>query len=163
MFELLKEFAIKSLGQLLPFLVRWYYKPEKLAGKIKIQIRSSGDGVIFDCGELPYVRAWLEITNLSPFPVEFERVYGHFWYGTRLSPFFFLKRFGVESAHDTEIFLEADLTNAQAEYIKRNKGKMEHKLSVSVSAYVLCKVNNFEIQREVRTNNARLQNVGGNA
>ena len=81
MFEILKEFAVKALGRVLPFLVSWYYKPDKLAKKIKIQVRGAGDGVVFECGELPYVRAWLEITNLSPFPVEFERLHGHFWYG----------------------------------------------------------------------------------
>jgi len=158
MFEILKEFAVKALGRVLPFIIRWYYKPEKLAKKIKIQICGVGDGVVFECGELPYVRAWLEITNLSPFPVEFERLYGHFWYGTRLAPFYYLKRVRVEPAHDTKIFLEADLTRPQADYIKRNKDqRLEQKLSVS--AYVVCKVNNIEIEREVRTNNARLQNA----
>ena len=158
MFEILKEFAVKALGRVLPFLVGWYYKPDKLAKKIKIQVRGAGDGVVFDCGELPYIRAWLEITNLSPFPIEFERLHGHFWYGTRLAPFYFLKRIKVEPAHDTEIFLEADLTRPQADYIKKNKERhMEQKLSVS--AYVVCKVNNFEIEREVRTNNAHIQNA----
>lgn len=162
MVELLQEFIIKVLGRVLPILVRWYYKPEKLAKKIKIQVHSSGDGVIFDCGEMPYARARLEVTNLSPFPVELERVYGHFWYGTRLSPFLYLKRVKVAPAHDAEIYIEADLSSAQVSYIKRNKVRMEQGMDqkLSVSAYVLCKVNNFEIQREVQTNNARLQNTG---
>ena len=37
MFEILKEFAVKALGRVLPFLVGWYYKPDKLAKKIKIR------------------------------------------------------------------------------------------------------------------------------
>ena len=38
MFELLKDFLLKTLGIALPFVVRWFYKPAKFASGIKVRI-----------------------------------------------------------------------------------------------------------------------------
>lgn len=158
MHNLLTDFFVKVLGKLLPFMIRWYYKPEKIAQKIIIRIRSSHEGITFYGGELPHITAWLEITNLSPFPLELERLYGHFWYGTRLAAFYFLKRCRIEPSSEQGLLVEADLTSSQSEYIKRNQGKMEAKLSLD--AFVVCNVNNIELRRDIPTNNVRLVNYG---
>lgn len=92
MLSILSDFFVKFLAQVLPFLLRWYYKPEKIAAKIKVRISSDGDGIVFWGGEMPRAQAWLQITNLSPFPIRFDRIYGYFWYGTQLAPFFLLKQ-----------------------------------------------------------------------
>lgn len=98
MLNILTDFLIKLLGQVVPFTLRWYYSPEKIAEKIKIRVCSEGEGIALWGGELPYAQAWLEITNLSPFPVRFDRIYGNFWYGTRLASFFLLQQQLVDSA-----------------------------------------------------------------
>lgn len=158
MHNLLTDFVVKVLGKLLPFAIRWYYKPAKIAQKIKIQIRGSHEGVTFYGGELPRAMAWLEITNLSPFPLEIDRLHGNFWYGTQLAAFYFLKRCRIEPSADQEILIEAELTDAHSAYIKRNQGKMDTKLTLN--AYILCGVNNIELYREIPTKNVRLVNFG---
>lgn len=161
MLSVLTDFFVKLFAQIVPFALRWYYSPAKIAEKIKIRVCSEGDGITLWGGELPYAQAWLEITNLSPFPIRFDRIYGNFWYGTRLAPFFLLKQHLVGSAQEIRVYIVSDLTRSQAEYIRKNSGKMEAKLTLG--ALGECKVNSFELDREIRTNNVRLNNFNAPA
>ena len=154
MLSVLTDFAVKLLAQVVPFALRWYYSPAKIAEKVKVRVCSEGEGMVLWGGELPYAQVWLQITNLSPFPIRFDRIYGNFWYGTRLAPFFELKQHLVGSAEEIRIYLVSDLTPSQAEYIRKNNGKMEAKLTLG--ALGVCKVNRFELDREIRTSNIRL-------
>lgn len=157
MSSILSDFFVKLLAQVFPFLLRWYYKPEKIAAKIKVRISSDGDGIVFWGGEMPRAQAWLEITNLSPFPIRFDRIYGYFWYGTQLAPFFLLKQQTVDAAHEIRICIQAQLAQSHAEYIRNNQGKMEAKLELG--ALGICKVNQFELIRDIQTNNVRMENI----
>jgi len=103
----------------------------------------------------------LEITNLSPFPIRFDRIYGNFWYGTQLASFFLLKQESVDAAHEIRIYVQAELAPSHAEYIRKNQGKMEAKLELG--ALGMCKVNQFELSRTVQTNNVRLHNFNNPA
>lgn len=154
--NVLTDVSVKLLSHTVPFLLRWRYTPEKIAEKIKVRISSEGSGIELWGGELPFAQAWIEITNLSPFPIRFDRIYGHFWYGTRLAPFAHLQEQQVGAAEEIRVYVVSDLTLPQAEYIKRNLGKMEAKLSFG--ALGECSVNRFELQRDIRTNNANLNN-----
>jgi hypothetical protein len=156
MLSILSDFLVKLLAQVLPIVLRWHYRPEKIAEKIKIRVCSEGDGIVFWGGEIPYAVAWLQITNLSPFPICFDRIYGNFWYGTRLAYFCLLKQQSVGPAEEIRVYVVADLTAPQEAYIAKNFGKMETKLTIG--ALGECKINNFEIEREIRGNNVQFHN-----
>lgn len=57
-----------------------------------MRVRESGDGIVIAGGKLPQARAWLRITNLSPFPIVVDRIFGNFWYGPQLAAYSNLKQ-----------------------------------------------------------------------
>lgn len=156
MFELLKDFLLKALGLVLPFVVRWFYKREKFIKGIRIRVRGEGDGVMYNCGELPNVRIWLDITNLTPFEIEFERLYGQFALGSVIGDFTHSKRYVLPPAQEREILIEFWLNEYQAQYVRRNHGTYETKLFLG--AYVTSNVHKVELAREIGTNNVRFLN-----
>ena len=153
MFELIKDFSFKFLAFVLPSVVRWFYKPVKFAENIKVRIRGEGDGVTYDCGELPNVRIWLLVTNLTPLEISIDRIYGQLFFGCQLGEFSHLKRHVLPPAQEKEIFVEFSLTDHQSQFIKRNLRKNETRLSLG--AYVTSSVHNIELSREIGTNNVR--------
>ena len=153
MFELLKDFSLKALGLVMPFVVRWLYKPAKLANGIKVRVRGEGDGVTYNCGELPNIRIWLLVTNLTPFEIEIDRIYGQLAYGCVIGEIFHLRRHVLPPAQEEEILIEVSLNEHQVQHIRRNVGKLETKLYFG--AYVISKIHSLELAREIGTNNVR--------
>jgi hypothetical protein len=78
MINLVTEFLPKMLGHVLPVAIRWYYTPEKLADRVKVRVCEDRDGLSYWGGELPQARAWVRVTNLTPFPLLIDRIYGNF-------------------------------------------------------------------------------------
>jgi len=153
MFELFKDFLLKVLGFVMPFVVRWFYKPAKLANGIKVRVRGEGDGVAYNCGELPNVRVWLLVTNLTPFQIELERIYCQLAYGCVIGEIVHLRRHVLPPAQEMEILIEVSLNEHQVQHIRRNFGKVETKLFFG--AYVISKIHSLELSREISTNNVR--------
>lgn len=153
MLELLKDFSFKALAFILPPVVRWFYKPGRFAEGIKVRIRGEGDGVTFDCGELPNVRVWLLVTNLTPLEISIDRIYGQLFYGCQVGEFAHLRRYVLPPAQEKEVFIEFSLTDHQSQFIKRNLGKNETRLSLG--AYVTSRIHSIELARENGTNNVR--------
>lgn len=156
MFELLKDFSLKVLGFVMPFVVRWFYKANKLANGIKVRVRGEDDGVMYNCGELPKVRIWLLVTNLTPFQIEFDRIYGQLAYGSIIGEFAHLKRHVLPPAEEKQVLVEISLNELQANYIRQNFGNAETKLYLG--AYVISKIHSIELSREIGTNNVRYLN-----
>lgn len=156
MLDLLKDFIVKALGHLAPFAIRWFYQPDKLANAVKIRVRSEGDGITFNCGELPHIRIWLLITNLTPFKIDFDRIFGQVCYGAVIGEFVHLRKYSLPPSKEKEIFIEYTLNGQQVQYIRRNLGKMDTK--IYLGAYVNSKIRNFELSREINTKNVQLQN-----
>ncbi len=153
MLELLKDFSFKVLAFFLPSVVRWFYKPGKFAEGIKIRIRGEGDGVTYNCGELPNVRIWLLVTNLTPLEISIDRIYGQLFVGCQLAEFSHLKRHVLPPAQEKEIFFEFSLTDHQSQFIKRSLGNSETRLSLG--AYVTSNVHNVELARQIGTGNVQ--------
>jgi hypothetical protein len=156
MFELLKDFALKALGFIMPFVVRWFYKPAKLDNGIKVRVRGENDGVIYNCGELPTARVWLHVTNLTPFEIEIDRIYGQLAYGCIIGEIVHLRRHVLPPAQEKEILIEVSLNEHQVLHIRRNVGKVETKLYFG--AYVISKIHRLDLAREINTNNVRCLN-----
>ncbi|MEZ0209247.1 MAG: hypothetical protein ACAH17_03680 [Candidatus Paceibacterota bacterium] len=156
MLELFKDFLLKALGFALPFVVRWIYKPEKLANGIKVRIRGDGDGVTYNCGELPNIRIWLEVTNLTPFQIEFDRIYGQLAYGCVVGEVNHLKRHVLPPAQEKEVFVEFSLNESQAQFIRQNREKQDTRFYLG--AYIISNIHNIEFSKEINTNNVRFLN-----
>lgn len=156
MVELLTNILPKVLGYATPSAVRWFYKPEKIDKRIKVRVRSEGDGVAYNCAGLPNVRIWLQLSNLTPFTIEFDRIYGELWYGGFLGKFTYIKKHKLLPATETDTLIEISLTEAQVQYIRHNLSNVQTKLFLG--AFINCKIHSFELHREVNTNNVQLYN-----
>lgn len=157
MFELLRDFALKTLSLVLPFVVAWFYKPERIAGNLKFRVRGDGDGVTYECGELPSVRIWFLASNLSPFNVEIDRLQVQIAYGAVIGEVIHIRRHALPSSREAEFLIEGSLNERQVAYIRKNlHQKFETRLYLT--AYVKSTIHSFELTREVNTNNVRLLN-----
>lgn len=156
MFELIKDFLLKALGLVVPFVVRWFYKRGKFTNCIKVRVRGEGDGITFNCGELPSVRLWLVLTNFTPFEIEFERIYGQIVYGSAIGEFLHLRRYVLPSAQEKEILVEFWLNESQVKYLRQNQGKNEARLYFGT--YITSSIYCLELAKEIGTNNVRFLN-----
>jgi hypothetical protein len=158
MLELLAEFGLKVSARLAPWIVRRFYKVQKLEAGLKIRIVEAHEGVWINGGELPRFRAWLRITNLTPFDLTFDRIYGDLYHGSKLAEFRNLDKVLVPTASEKEIAVEADLTSEHVMYVRRNLGN-RFDTYLRVSAHVKSRLHDFEIVgREVKTKNVELVN-----
>jgi hypothetical protein len=157
MVELLKDTIPKVLGYIMPFVVRWFYKAGKINEGIKVRVNSDGDGVTYNCGELPTVRIWLQLSNLTPFTIEFDRIYGQLCYGGVLGEFTHIKKYRLLPASEQDALIVISLTEAQVQYIRRNLSNVQAS-KIYLAAFINCKIHSFELHREVNTNNVKLYN-----
>lgn len=153
MSKIFLDFFFKLAAYVLPWAVRRFYYAEKIADHIKVRVCNEGDGITFSGGDLPTVRIWLRITNLSPIEIEFDRIFGHVFYGSQLAEFQDLQRRRIQPASEIEFLIEAHLTSEQVEFVRRNMSN-KFETSLSLSAFLHSCLHNFQIPfRQVRTKN----------
>jgi hypothetical protein len=158
MTQLFLDFLFKLAAFLVPWSVRRFYGPEKLAAHLRIRVRDEGDGIVFNCGELPNVRIWVRITNLSPVEIEFDRIFGHVYHGSRLTEFQDLQRRRIGTAAEIEFLIEASLTADHVTFLRKN---LHQKFDtwLSLSGYIHSRLHTFQLPfREVRTKNVGFVN-----
>jgi len=126
---------------------------------VKIDISSENEGITVNCSELPEARVWLEVTNLSPFPIEIEGIEARLFWVSGVGRFISISRHSIKHAAHERVFLETDLTGKQAEHIKQTN-RLDHP-RLSVKFYMSCRLSCFVKQREIQTKNYRLLNCGG--
>lgn len=158
MLELIGTGLLRLGAMALPPVARRFYGQEKLSSQIKIRVRGDGDGVVFNCGEMPNARVWLRITNLSPIDVEFDRIFGTIYCGARLAAFQDLNRYRIKSAAEDEVFLEIMLTQDHSTFLRRNR-QNNCQTTLSVSGYICSSLHNYQLPyREVQARNVEFQN-----
>ncbi|MBK9132474.1 MAG: hypothetical protein IPM20_12675 [Gammaproteobacteria bacterium] len=140
--NLFVNFVVKLLGRFIPWSIRWLFPPARLSKLIKIQIAGQSRGIEYWAGDLPKIRVYLEVINLSPFVVEIDRIFGHFNLGSQVASFAYLRRAKVLSPSEVVVFIEADLSDNQIKYIRTNKDAVE-KAGINLIAEFNCKVNDF--------------------
>lgn len=156
MVELFSNLLPKALGYAMPFSIRWFYTPEKIAGKIKVNIPGDGDGVAYNCADLPTVRIWLRLSNFTPFTIEFDRIYGQLCYGGVLGEFTHIKKHKLLPATEDDALIEINLSEAQVQYIRRNMPNVQTK--IYLGAFINCRIHSFELHREINTKNVQIYN-----
>lgn len=158
MLELLGSGLLRFGAWALPTVAQRFYDQEKLSSQIKIRVRGDGDGVVFNCGEMPYARVWLRITNLSPIDVEFDRIFGEISCGSKLAAFHDLNRHLIKSAAEEEVFLDLMLTADHSTFLRRNR-QNHFQTTLSVSGYIYSSLHNYQLPyRELQARNVEFQN-----
>jgi hypothetical protein len=157
MFEALKDLFLKALGALLPTILGWVYKAHWIDTRLKLRVGSEGDGITVQGGELPYIRVWLQATNLSPFTVEIDRVIAQVQLrGGVIGEFVHLHKHELKPSSEELFLLEGALSSLQLAYLSRQQGGSEAVLYLT--AFVNCKVHNLQLKRTVQTGNVRYLN-----
>lgn len=157
MLDILIDALVKFLAWIAPFTLRKVYPPQRIADLVKTRIAADSDGIEYWGGELPRARAWITITNLSPFHIELDRAFGSFAYGAEVEKFVHLQREKIPPTREKSLFLETSLTKEQTAIIQRLRSN-NPRPSVSLNALFLCRIHDFEIHRSLETTHQRLVN-----
>lgn len=156
MLELVQEFVLKILSKITPIFAKWLYDSKKFDEAIKIRVRSEGDGITYNCGELPNIRIWLSLTNLNPFEIVIDRIYGQISHACIIGNLVYLKRQTIPARQEREIFLELFLNEHQQRHIKLHQNINE--TTLYLSAYVESSLHALELSKTVSTHHARFIN-----
>ena len=159
MFEAVRDLLLKALGVLLPTILGWVYKPEWIASLVRLRVGSGGEGITVQGGDLPYLRIWLQATNLSPFTIEFDRVIVQVQLGGGVvGEFTHLHKHKLKPSSEEQFLLEGALSTAQLAYLARQQVGTGVGATLYLTAFINCKVHNFELKRHVQSNNVRYLN-----
>jgi len=157
MLEAAKDLLLKTLGALLPILLGWFYKPEWIDSRIKLRVDSEGDGVTVQGGELPYLRIWFHVTNLSPFTIELDRVITQMQLrGRVIGEFSHLHKHIVKPSSEERFLLEGSLGANQLEYLERQEAN--HYPNLYLTVYANCRVHSLVLKRNAQTTSVRYLN-----
>ncbi len=159
MFEAVRSWALKLASKLLPTLFRRIYTYEKMLGLIEVTISSENDGLVVNCAELPDARAWLEITNLSPFTLKLVGIEAILYWVGRAAEFRSMQRMEIKAHTKERIFIETSINELQSRHISKNNELDKPRLYVSL--YLESSLRSINKQRDIQTSNFRLLNCHG--
>ena len=156
MFEIIISWILKVLVKIAPWVFRWLYSHEKLAGLIDITINSENDGLVVNCADLPDARAWIEITNLSPFKLKLVGTEAVLYWVGRAAEFQSLQRLEISPHAKERIIVETSLNDRQAAHVTKNHELAKPRLYVQL--YFESSIRSIHKQRDIQTSNVRLLN-----
>lgn len=143
---------IKTLSYVFGFAMKKYYTTQRLADMVKVTVPSEHSGISINCADLPYASAWLEFTNLSPFPVVIYGIEAELNLSGRVARFISFSNHEVAPSTQDRLFIQTDITEAQANHIKRCRDIERPRLVVKM--WLGCRLRNFEIfGRQITTKN----------
>jgi len=148
---------IRALSKVFGFVMKKYYTKQKLSSMVKVNIGSEHSGIIVNCSELPDARAWIDVTNLSPFPVTIHGIEAELYLSGRIARFVNLFNQEVPPSNQERVFIQTGLNGRQAEHIKNNKGIENPRINIKM--FLTCDLRAFEIDdREITTKNIEFIN-----
>lgn len=148
--------ALRYLSRVFGFLMKWYYTSERLSDAVRVEVSSEGDGVVVNCGDPAEAHAWLQITNLSHFPVRVEGVEAVLSLAGNVGRFTRLTRVDVEPSSVERVLIEASLSDGQVRCIQTGRVYGAQRLSVHV--LFGCRVRDFSASRDIDITNIRFLN-----
>lgn len=148
---------IRILSKVFGFVMKKHYTKQKLSGMVKVAINSEHSGIIINCSELPDAKAWIEVTNLSPFPVTIHGIEAELYLSGRVAIFVNLFNQEVPPSDQERVFIQTILNGRQADNIKKNMGIDKPRLNIKM--FLSCNLRTFEIDgREIATKNIEFIN-----
>ncbi len=140
------------------FLLQWYWTEKRLASNVQTMVRGDGQGIKIDGGEIPYFSSLLEVQNLTPFPIEVDRLFGDVFCGGRIASFVSLERKAIKSLASEQVFIRADMTDAQARYLANTY--KTNRVHIVLSGFILSRIRGFSlIGRRIESTNVEIINV----
>ncbi len=105
-------------------ILRKLFPASRISSLVLMDIRSRGDSVRLNLGELPECQIWLQITNHSPFKIDFESIRGVLNYNGCSINIDDVDHFDI-NPHSTgnSFYLKGDLTGEQANHCSKETDK----------------------------------------
>lgn len=128
-------------------------RPEKLASKLALDLRSNAPGKLSDSGAVPQLELWLRITNHSAFPVVLDRVDLEAWFGQPFARAAVIERIEIAPHSDVAgpkvvIFLAETQLACLRQAMRVPSSKPE--LTLQVTAYFISKLGWTTVQATIR-------------
>ena len=158
MLEAARDVLLKFLGALLPKLLGWFYKQERIANDIKIRPNGEGDAITVIAGELPNIQIWLLATNLSPFTIEIDRLLVQVQHGAVIGEFCSVRKTQLKPATEALLKVESALSAHQTVGFFKYHTQSSYSM-LYITAYINCGVHNLQIVRNVQVANTRMLGV----
>ena len=141
----IESIPVKSIwswaGKIFPFLVRYFYTNKKMADLVYVDIRPRHDPVEVQLGECPSFSLYLQIINLSPFPVELDRANFSFSCGSANTKTSVLEKKVIASGEIASLYLHEEISGDNADQIAKYAGETEAALDGNIEFN--CKVRSF--------------------
>ncbi len=147
-------------GWVLRRLLRRWYTPEKVSDQVILELRGGAPGGVILCSSVPHIELWVQITNLSDFAAEIERVQFDVWAGQPVVRGYELEpvKIGPRSRLQTPIKWEHELTELQIQYLKsQDHGGRVSQVQVYVTAQLDTKLGRTTIRRTFLCNDFLLR------
>lgn len=158
MFEAFSSYLQRALSWGGAFALRWYWAEARLAARVRTSVAADRQGVRVNGGELPEVTIWLEVQNLTPFPIEVDRLFGEIFCGGRITSFVYLERRRIKHLESQVLHIHADMTEGQARYLANTQ--QGNRIRIVLNGFVHCRVRDFKLTgRSIESGNVELINV----
>jgi len=109
----------KFIAVLPGILLRLFYSPEKITSQVKIRLRGERPIAPSLNSTVPHVDLYLEITNLSNFDLDLDRILVDLWFGQPVLNGAILERVVVKPrSDDCQIFFRSFVSSLQINQIK---------------------------------------------
>ena len=158
MLEIAASPILRALRLVPAFFLRWYWTEKRLAAGVQTKVLGDGQGININGGEVPDFSVLLEVQNLTPFPLEVDRLFGEVFCGGRIASFVSLERKTIKLLATELIFIRADMTDAQARYLANTY--KTNRVHIVLSGFIHCRVRGFSlITRTIESTNVEITNV----
>lgn len=157
MFEIISRVAQRALSWGASFALRWYWSEQRLASDVRTVLPGDRQAVRIDGGENPSVAVWLELQNLTPFPIEIDRLFGEIFCGCRIASFVYLDRRLIQPLKTEIVHIQADMTDGQARSLRISQ---EKRVRLTLNGFIACRVRGFRLYgRNIESGNVEITNI----
>jgi hypothetical protein len=129
------------------FLLRLWWPKERLASRIRIDVRPRHSPVQVNGGEISKADIWLEIQNSGPFPVELDRLIVTLHLAGTSLDLYRLERTVVQADARTEIHVHGAVPAGHIAHYARNL-KHGNPVSLSLHAEFDSKIHQFSVKSD---------------
>jgi len=141
--ELFSSPLWRLVGWLPGTAFRMIFTEKRLASLIRLSPRATGDQVVFNRGDTPEVRIYLDVDNRSPFSVELDRLVVELWHQKYIGELFYIDRVEIPPGSVESIIIHG-LKGARYSDIKPSHGPSSTSL-MSIRGYFNSKVRSFKV------------------
>lgn len=143
--------SIWSIFRHLPaLLLRHYFTPTRLAGLIYVDLLPRHNSAEINLGQGATISLWLQVINLSPFPVELDRASFRFWCCGTIVKMSILNKQTIKPGEVVALHTDELIPDSHADQISRN-----------ITEYSCALEGNIEFNSKVRSFAKNLGHLDG--